>query len=120
VSNLSSVRTCNMADPSDSLYSDRPSSRTVETSRGIMKAGLRSVIMSKLSFDCFRQFHAVPPNDSNSIELPDGIDGDVGALLQDELSKGEVPFTTSFCKDNKIKQSATKHVLTAHSEWTFN
>jgi hypothetical protein len=109
-----------MADPSNSLYSDRLSSMSVETSRGIMKVGLRSVIMSKLAFDCFREFNAVPTNDSNSIELPEGIDVGVVTLLQDDLPQGEVRFTTSFCKDNKIKKSATNHELTAHSEWTFN
>jgi hypothetical protein len=85
-----------------------------------MKAGLRSVIMSKVAFDCFREFNAVPTNDSNSIELPEDIDVDVGTLLHDELPQGEVRFTTSFCKDNEIKEAATNHELTAHSEWTFN
>jgi hypothetical protein len=53
---------------------------SVEMSRGIMRAGLSSVIMSKLAFDCFKEFNAVPTNDSNSIELPKGIDVDVGTL----------------------------------------
>jgi hypothetical protein len=86
-----------------------------------MKAGLRgSAIMSKLAFDCFRELNDVPTNDSNSIELPEGIDVDVGTLVQDELPQVEVRFTTSFCKDNTIKKSATNHELTAHSDWTFN
>jgi hypothetical protein len=68
---------------SDELYSHNPSEVSCPVAKQILKDG--SVIMSKLAFDCFREFNAVPTNDSNSIELPEGIDVNVGTLLQDEL-----------------------------------
>jgi hypothetical protein len=109
-----------MAERSDDLYS--PSA--VVLARQILKYGLRSVITSKLAFDTCKEFNgacaATSKHDSvNSIELPSDIHGSVLALLEDNLSNGEVPFTTGFCKDAEIKKSASSWGLTAHGEWTF-
>jgi hypothetical protein len=86
-----------------------------------MKDGLGSVIMSKLAFDTFKEFNtAASEHDSPENPLPDGIHESVVALLDDEQTKGEVPFTKAFCKDSKIKESAKSYDLTAHGQWTFS
>jgi hypothetical protein len=105
---------------SDELYSHNPSEVSCLEAKQILKDGLRSVIMSKLAFDTFKEFNtAASKDDSPENPLPDGIHELVGALLDKELTEGEVPFTKAFCKDSKIKELAKSHYLTAHGQWTF-
>jgi hypothetical protein len=107
---------------SDDLYSHNPSEVSCLEARQIMKDGLRSVIMSKLAFDTFKEFNAAASEHDSENPLPVGISGihkSVNALLDEELTEGEVQFTKAFCKDPEIKESAKSHSLTAHAEWTF-
>jgi hypothetical protein len=107
-----------MAELSDDLYSANPSAVSCETANQIMKDGLRSVIMSKLAFDAFKEFGssaATSEHDSSSLLLEPVV-----ALLEEELTNGEVPVTTAFCKDSKIRASASNRGLTAHGQWTFS
>jgi hypothetical protein len=86
---------------SDELYSHNPSEVRPPEARQILKDGLSSVIISKLAFDAFKKFNTeASEHDSPENPLPDGIHKSVVALLDDELTKGEVPFTKAFCKDS--------------------
>jgi hypothetical protein len=99
-----------MAEFSDDLYSANPSAVSCETANQIMKDGLRSVIMSKLAFDAFKEFGssaAASEHDSPNLLLEPVV-----ALLEEELTNGEVPFTTAFCKYSKMENG-----LSVRREW---
>jgi hypothetical protein len=75
--------------------------------------------MSKLAFDSIKKFNynCTVNGEHDSADVDDSIKQSVVSLLNGQLPKGEVPFTTGFCQDPNVKKLASLQGLGVDRSW---
>eukprot|EP00978_Attheya_sp_CCMP212_P033076 scaffold131882_cov66-Attheya_sp.AAC.1 len=110
---------------SDDLTTAEPSRTNCEQEgRDLMKANLRSIVMSELAFRTYTEFAKQDPTTTTGSasalrDLPDATTAAIEGLVEQigDVSVSETEHTKEFCR--VVKASACNSNLTPHDQWNF-